>query len=172
MKSEEHDGHLESASYTEGKFGATLPSNTFDVEDSGFNFKLSGASKEAFRIQSEELCIKSGRDLAFAEKNGILLDDKNDAQTLPEKNSSRQCSELHSSRYSHLCNRETMDAKTTNSSGVIGKEVAVSKLMSEYCGREASNLDSEDEINEKDKQSGDNKRRIASRCDCTDPIYS
>lgn len=170
MKSQENDGHLESASYTEGKFGATLPSNTLDVEESSVNFKLSGPSKEAFRKQSEELCVKSGKYLAFAEKNGILLDDKKGVQTLPEKNSSKQCSKLHSGSNSHLC--KTMDAKTTNSSGVIVTEVAVSKMMSECCGREVNNLDSEDKINEKDKQLGDNKKPIASRCGCTDPVYS
>ncbi|KAF3451446.1 hypothetical protein FNV43_RR07541 [Rhamnella rubrinervis] len=174
VKSEEHDGHLESASYTEGKFGATLPSNTLDVEESSVNFKLSGPSmeafrkqsgpsKEVFRKQSEELCIKSGQYLAFAEKNGILLDDKRDVQSLPEKISSKQRSDLHCGSNSHLCHIETMEAKTTSSPGVIGKEVDVSKQTSECCGREANHLESEDEINEKDKQSGDNKKRVASR---------
>lgn len=172
MKSEEGDGHLKPALHTEEKCGTMLPSNTLDVVESSVNFKLCGPSNEASRIESEELCIKSGKHPDLSEKKGILHDDKKDTQTLQEKKSSKQCSKLHSASNFHLCNSEIMDPKNVNSSGVIGKEVTVSKQMSESLGREANNLDSEDEIKQKDKQSGDDKKRIASRWRLTDPLHS
>lgn len=171
MKSEEHYGHLELGSSTQAKFRDMLPSKAFDIEQSSVSSKLSGPSKETLTIQSDGLCIKSERHLALGENNGILFYDKKDAQTLTEKNSSKICSEHHSSSNSHLCKSEIMDAKTTKSSRVTGKDVVVTTQMSDCFGREANDvLDSEDEMKQKDKQSGDDKKRIASRWACTDPI--
>lgn len=148
MGSEGNDGQLRSGHSTLEKAEVKIPSNTGAVKESGGNFIFSSPSNEPLTTKK-------------VDGKGI--------EALPEEKASKDHSESHSNTKAHLCNKEILNANTSFLSSINGNEMTDTIPMSSHSVEEANGVMNSKEMKRIDLQSGDDKKRLASR---SGAIYS
>lgn len=178
MESEGNDGQLRSGHSTLEKAEVKIPSDALAVKESGGNFIFSSPSNGPLTTKKEESGlnyedmknIKSGKDLVTAEDSRSLeMVDEKDVEALPEEKASKDHSESHSDTKGHLCKKEILNANTSFPSSINGNEMTDTMPMSSHSVEEANGVMNSEEMKQMDLQSGDDKKRLASR---SGAIYS